>query len=84
MGFDVSNGTANAVLYSVLIVFTILAIGSAGWLDTLPKFLTRCCKLGKGNGEAGEVTTDHFLSARNSAGVLALALSYFASGMGAW
>jgi len=77
MAFDVSTGAAYAVLYSVLVFFTLLAVGSAGWLDCLP--LHSICLLNK----TGD-TPDYFLSARNSAGTWALALSYFASGMGAW
>jgi SSS family solute:Na+ symporter len=80
MGFDVSTGAAYAVLYSVLSFFTILALGSAGFLSFLPDFLTKCCSLHHDkDGDA-----DYFLAARNSAGTWTIALSFFASGMGAW
>ena len=83
MGFDVSQGAAYAVLYSVLTTFTILAMGSAGWLSFLPDVLTRCCTLG-GQAKGEKDSADYFLAARNSAGTAAIALSFFASGMGAW
>jgi SSS family solute:Na+ symporter len=71
-----------SVLYSVLILFALLGLGAAGYFSFLPDtFLTRCCVLNK-NPETGDV--DHFLSARNSAGSGSIALSFFASGMGAW
>jgi solute:Na+ symporter, SSS family len=80
MGFDVSTGASYAVLYSVLGVFTLLALGSAAWLDFLPHFLVRPCLLKSDY----DLTHDYFLAARNSAGVWSIALSFFASGMGAW
>ena len=83
--FDVSTGAAYAVLYSVLIFFTLLAVGAAGWLPKcLPKAATAICTLK--SAKEGEVmlTTDYFLAARNSAGPVAIGLSFFASGMGAW
>jgi SSS family solute:Na+ symporter len=80
MGYNVSEGAAYAVLYCVLILFTIIALGSAGWLNFLPPKVTACCTLRKQT----DGTNDYFLSARNSAGTWALALSYFAGGMGAW
>lgn len=75
--YDVSTGAAYAVLYSVLALFTVLAIISAGYfgkgrvlrklgLIMLPKGST-----GEEQGEAGEAggstTADFFLAARNSA-----------------
>lgn len=85
MGFDVTTGAAYAVLYSVLLFFTLLALGAAGWLQFLPGWLTRCCTLRGGDGADSQLlATDHFLSARNSAGTWAIALSFFAGGMGAW
>jgi solute:Na+ symporter, SSS family len=80
MSFDVSTGASYAVLYSVLGVFTLLALGSAAWLDFLPHFLVRPCLLKSDY----DLTHDYFLAARNSAGVWSIALSFFASGMGAW
>ena len=83
-GFEVSEGAAYAVLYCVLIIFTILAIGSTGLLDFLPEKVTSCCKI-RTKGDGTDIkTNDYFLSARNSAGTWELALSYFAGGMGAW
>jgi hypothetical protein len=86
--FDVSKGAAYAVLYSVLGFFTLLALGSAGYFSFLPDAATNCCTL-KGHKKRtdDELTgfgTDYFLSARNSAGTWAIALSFFAGGMGAW
>mmetsp|Transcript_5636 Transcript_5636/g.11661 ORF Transcript_5636/g.11661 Transcript_5636/m.11661 type:complete len:565 (-) Transcript_5636:381-2075(-) len=83
MDFDVSKTAANAVLYSVLVTFTILAIGTAGYLNFLPSSITRCCVLDEGNKDA-TTGADYFLAARNSAGMWSIALSFFASGMGAW
>ena len=85
--FDVSYSAAYAVLYSVLIFFTILAFGSAGLFNRyLPDRAITCCfiKNNAGFGNDEKKNTDYFLSARNSAGAWALGLSYFASGMGAW
>jgi SSS family solute:Na+ symporter len=87
MGFDVSTGAAYAVLYSTLILFTILAMGAAGLFPFLPDKLTALCMLNqKTHAENAAINgaADYFLSARNSAGVWAIALSFFASGMGAW
>ena len=84
MTFDVSKEAANAVLYSVLICFTLLAFGAAGCFHSLPdssSFLASFCSL---QSKEGVSETDHFLTARRSAGVVSLGLSFFASGMGAW
>ena len=76
MTYEVSKGAAAAVLYSVLAVFTLLAVASAGWFgNSLGSFWT----LNKATDGA-----DYFLAARKSAGTAAIALSFFASGMGAW
>ena len=76
MTFEVSKGAAAAVLYSVLAVFTLLAIASAGWFgNSIGSFWTL-----KKNTDGA----DYFLAARKSAGTTAIALSFFASGMGAW
>jgi hypothetical protein len=81
MAFNVSTGAAYAVLYSILITFTLLAFASVGWFDAyLPPQVTSWFVLKHGN----DGTPDYFLSARNSAGPAAIALSFFASGMGAW
>lgn len=95
MGFDVSSAAANAVLYSILTFFTILAIISGGYLNSvLPPRVVSCCLLRRrvrndGDDDDDTPTTekgeaDHFLSARNSASAREIALSFFASGMGAW
>jgi hypothetical protein len=86
MAFDVSTGAAYAVLYSVLASFTLLAAGSAGWFKALPRWATCFCTLKNHGADEDAIvkTTDYFLSARNSAGTWAVALSYFAGGMGAW
>mmetsp|Transcript_56420 Transcript_56420/g.85311 ORF Transcript_56420/g.85311 Transcript_56420/m.85311 type:complete len:577 (+) Transcript_56420:130-1860(+) len=80
--FEVSKGAAWAVLFSVLVVFTILAMGSTDMIPGLPDGAKALCLLNKKGDDAH--TTDYFLSARNSASYLAIALSFFASGMGAW
>lgn len=80
MSFAVSTGAAYAVLYSVLAFFTFLAIGSAGFYRFLPDSINHLWTLRK----ADDGTPDYFLSARNSAGYGAIALSYLAGGMGAW
>ena len=91
MGFDVSSVAANAVLYSVLIFFTLLAIVAGGFLNSyLPSNIISCCLLrSSSNANSNDTNNsksdvDHFLSARNSASALEIALSFFASGMGAW
>ena len=82
MDFDVSKGAANAVLYSVLSFFTLLAVGTAGYFYCLPEKINQWLTLDKTeNASSG---ADYFLAARNSAGVWSIALSFFASGMGAW
>ncbi|CAB9510411.1 expressed unknown protein [Seminavis robusta] len=87
MAFNVSEAAAYAVLYIVLGVFSLLAVGSTGMLSCLPESISRCFTLGN-NSSAGDhekmKTTDYFLSARNSASSVSIALSFFASGMGAW
>lgn len=87
MGFDVSNEAANAVLFTVLTLFTILAFGAGGYLSFLPNRLTCFCRLRsevEGNGPDPTSAADYFLSARNAAKPHEIALSYFAAGMGAW
>lgn len=89
MGFDVSNAAANAVLYTVLIFFTFLAVVSGGYLNScLPPKIISCCLLRSasrdGSSNNAKSDADHFLSARNSASAREIALSFFASGMGAW
>jgi hypothetical protein len=46
MSFDVSTGAAYAVLYGVLLSFTLMAFGSAGWLNNyLPSRVLGLCLL---------------------------------------
>ena len=54
---------------------------AAGIVSLPENALSNCLSINK-NPETGEV--DYFLSARNSAGTWSVALSFFASGMGAW
>ena len=80
--YDVSITAAWIVLVTVCIFFTILAIGSMDKFNCLPAALKGMCLLNK-SGEDTK-TVDYFLSARDSAGPWSIALSFFASGMGAW
>ncbi|KAL7456724.1 hypothetical protein ACHAWC_008209 [Mediolabrus comicus] len=89
--YDVSTGAAYAVLYSVLALFTVLAIISAGYFGkgrVLRKLGLIMLPKGGEEGEEGEAggstTADFFLAARNSASTKTIALSFFASQMGAW
>jgi len=80
--YGVDATDAWLVLFGVCIFFTILAVGSMDRLSCLPSSLKGLCLLNKSGSEAQ--TVDYFLSARNSAGYWSIALSFFASGMGAW
>lgn len=80
MAFNVSTAAAYAVLYSVLCFFTFLALGSGGFLGFLPEHLKQFITLP--HNSDGQI--DYFLSARNSADAWSIALSFFATGMGAW
>ena len=97
--FDVSEGAAYAVLYSVLAGFTVLAFLAAGrcgrgpLLTKLGCLMTPAAAVGAaedGGDDAGKEAegiddkADFFLSARNAASARTIALSFFASGMGAW
>lgn len=90
MTFNVSEGAAYAVLYSVLALFSLLALFSTGLLSRcMPRSLESCFVLQTPEGDNNNshhygMTTDYFLSARNSAKASSIALSFFASGMGAW
>lgn len=93
MEFSTSKSDAYAVLYCTLVFFLILAVASTGWLNKfLPESLVNILVLkpNGGGGEDGEEEkqaisgADHFLSARSSSSAIAVALSFFASGMGAW
>mmetsp|Transcript_18174 Transcript_18174/g.25614 ORF Transcript_18174/g.25614 Transcript_18174/m.25614 type:complete len:570 (+) Transcript_18174:268-1977(+) len=85
MSYNVSDAAAYAVLYSVLIIFTIFALGSADMLVCIPESIARFfCSLNKSLSHEKVRTADYFLSARNSASSFTLAMSFFASGMGAW
>jgi len=80
--FDVSSTAAWIVLFGVCIFFTLLAVGSMDKFVCLPPQIGGLCLLNKRGEDAN--TVDYFLSARNSAGFFTIALSFFASGMGAW
>ena len=82
MAYNVSDAQAYVILFCVLVGFTALAVGSTGLLDFLPSGLTRLLTLHSTHDKAR--TTDYFLSARSSASSTSIALSFFASGMGAW
>lgn len=80
--FDVSPAASWVVLFGVCIFFSLLAVGSMEKFDCLPPQIGGLCLLNKRGDDAK--TEDYYLSARNSAGFFSIALSYFASGMGAW
>jgi len=80
--YDVSTAAAWVVLVAVCVFFTLVAIGSMDKYGCLPAAVKGLCLLNKQNEDAQ--TVDYFLSARNAAGPLSIALSFFASGMGAW
>ena len=83
--YNLGETAAAAVLYSVLATFSVLAVGAAArdaWLrrqagDKAPSAWRSVV-------QAFLHPSDHFLSARNSAPWSTIAVSYFASGMGAW
>ena len=94
MTFDISQGGAYAVLYTVLGLFTALACVASGFLGTDPLWEKLGCLLlpaaradAKGRVPDREErvalsrSADFFLAARNSAGWQSIALSFFASGM---
>lgn len=90
--FNVPESTAYATLYTVLAGFTLLAVVAAGFVP-VPSFLQCCVTSAARAGDspdAEKITlksgggADFFLSARNSSSARAIALSFFASGMGAW
>jgi len=80
--YDVSPVAAWIVLLGVCILFTLLAVGSMDKLVCLPPKIQGLCLLNKRGDDVN--TVDYFLSARNSAGSWTIAMSFFASGMGAW
>jgi Na+/proline symporter len=82
VSYDVSMTAALVAVFGVTIFFTILAIGSMDKLNCLPSKISGLCLLNKRGDDAK--SEDYFLSARDSAGLFTIALSFFASGMGAW
>jgi hypothetical protein len=86
MAFNVSIAVAYVVLFGVLLIFTLLSAASANWSFTkhVLSFLSLSSPPYAGEEMAAKDPTDHFLSARNSAGPFAIGMSFFASGMGAW
>mmetsp|Transcript_3998 Transcript_3998/g.11723 ORF Transcript_3998/g.11723 Transcript_3998/m.11723 type:complete len:611 (-) Transcript_3998:181-2013(-) len=84
--YDLSESVAAAVLYVVLSAFTVLAVGAAvrdAWLRRQGADGARASSA-KSLVQSFLYPSDHFLSARNSAPWTTIAVSYFASGMGAW
>lgn len=102
--FAVPEGTAYAMLFTVLVSFTILAVVAAdfipvpSWLSccvtsALPTFKTKGA-IPTGTSATGKMArrvtlhtgggADFFLAARNSSNARSIALSFFATGMGAW
>eukprot|EP00804_Cyclotella_cryptica_P001965 CCRYP_007409-RC/>CCRYP_007409-RC protein AED:0.11 eAED:0.11 QI:141/0.88/0.9/1/0.77/0.7/10/303/631 len=87
--YDVAVGAAYAVLYTVLSVFTLLAIITAGYCGTsamLHKLGCIMIPVAESEEEVAKEmqSADFFLAARNSASARAIGLSFFATGMGAW
>ncbi|GMI15607.1 hypothetical protein TrVE_jg32 [Triparma verrucosa] len=87
--FGVDEGGAYAVLYTVLVAFTGLAFVAKGIIpvpDSKIKkwFVPRNHAKTAAGEEIPNSAEDFFLSARNSATTWTIALSFFASGMGAW
>ena len=81
MSFETEKGTAYAVLFSVLSIFTLLALFTIPQISRfIPENTRAFCCISRGTDDG----KDYFLSARNSASALAICLSFFASGMGAW
>ena len=80
--YDVPSYAAWIVLVGVCLFFMILAVGSMGVYGCLPPAVQGLCLLNKRGDDVQ--TVDYFLSARNAAGYWSIALSFFASGMGAW
>lgn len=89
MAYSVSDDATYAVLYTVLFVFGLIAIASADFFKCcLPTKINNWFTLAGNSeesvGKNANRRADFFLSARNSATASTIALSYFASGMGAW
>eukprot|EP00980_Cylindrotheca_fusiformis_P022801 scaffold9780_cov117-Cylindrotheca_fusiformis.AAC.1 len=94
MAYNVSEGGAYAVLFTVLALFAVIAAASADYFGfCLPSFINNLFVLRQddkddvdedGRHRNTNRKADFFLSARDSAPASAIALSYFASGMGAW
>eukprot|EP00549_Striatella_unipunctata_P000767 CAMPEP_0118676632 /NCGR_PEP_ID=MMETSP0800-20121206/2158_1 /TAXON_ID=210618 ORGANISM="Striatella unipunctata, Strain CCMP2910" /NCGR_SAMPLE_ID=MMETSP0800 /ASSEMBLY_ACC=CAM_ASM_000638 /LENGTH=563 /DNA_ID=CAMNT_0006572173 /DNA_START=85 /DNA_END=1776 /DNA_ORIENTATION=+ len=84
MSYETSTQAGYAILYVVLAIFTLLAFASAMPMQWLPDAIKSKIFLKNSSSSDFVFSTDYFLSARNSAGTWALALSYFAGGMGAW
>ena len=95
MTYNVPVESGYIILYFILGFFTILAVLSAGYgSNFLPEKLRNLIvaqSVGDGEDEknvtvagSGRLATDFFLSARNSTGSFGIAMSFFASGMGAW
>jgi len=85
MSFAIPEATSYVILYCVLILFALTAAASADLFGHyLPSFLRKVLVLMPINDEESIRSPDFFLSARDSSNYLAIALSYFAGGMGSW
>ncbi|CAJ1956349.1 unnamed protein product [Cylindrotheca closterium] len=94
MAYNVSEEAAYAVLFTVLCLFALIAFASADFFGKCLGKANNLFILKQGDEEGtvdednNQVNTnrkaDFFLSARDSAPASAIALSYFATGMGAW
>jgi len=82
--FGINIDVSYAILYIVLIFFTLLAF-IASSLIPVPEFIGKFLIASDGKiTVANEDSSDFYLSARNSANARTVALSFFAGGMGAW
>eukprot|EP01065_Artemidia_motanka_P015674 TRINITY_DN1940_c1_g2_i1.p1 TRINITY_DN1940_c1_g2~~TRINITY_DN1940_c1_g2_i1.p1 ORF type:complete len:597 (+),score=236.82 TRINITY_DN1940_c1_g2_i1:70-1860(+) len=75
MSGAITKGEQSAVLYSVLTFFLLITIANA---------LIRAGSLGESARRLVSPVSESFLAARGSSGSVAIALSLFAGGMGAW
>lgn len=83
--FGIEPGASYAILYAVMVGFTILAMVASSYVpvpDSVRSFFVSSS--GKTTVASGDQTGDFYLSARNSANARTVAMSFFAGGMGAW
>lgn len=84
--YGLEESGSNAVLFCVLFAFTLLALLATGKIP-LPAILKNILvplNQSKSTSMSGTSSEDFFLSARSSADARTIAMSFFASGMGAW